>query len=1186
MISGFKSFADKVTLTLDRNAITGIVGPNGSGKSNVIDAVRWVMGEQNAKMLRGEKSTDIIFSGSEKRKGQSLAEVSLVFDNAESSLFCPPEYRHETEIALTRRIYLNGEREYFINRKPSRLRDLVGFFTSSGLGGRSYSMIQQGQVDHILQAKPEDLREILEEASNTSIFKKRKEETLKKLEQTKLNLSRLQDILQEVERQLVGLSGQVEKAKKWIFLTEEIKKTELSVLKFLFLAQSKRQKDANALLGEEKTKELVLESQKNQFESQLALLKERLQEADPELAYLNESLAVLREKLAAHESTFLNTIKFIENQTGLLLRTEESFKEESLLLEEQRKKQDKILSDLDQVRSQLKDLASSEEELTGLLDIHKEEALIYERNLSGLKEESIRLDKQLALEEIQKDSFDKSFHRAELEEKEQALALASFEQDSSEGKILLEAAQIKASSCQKHLDELIKQKHVKEGECKELKLKRKVLEEKHHQNRSQLMETEALRRSLEEILASATDARSAALFLGEQPNFKDRIFCLSHILSFESSYTELPKGVIRAFEYWIERLVLDKGINLGLLSQFALDENLPPVSCSLGKGPGSETQDPKLKPLWPMLKTNNTWLKQTEFLQSLFWTEEADPKPQPGVVIFSALGAVLESSQHFTLGVSPLEGSLSKKQKLIQAEEKTLHLDSKVRETGEKLLRLDEKISALEEETSNLEKLIHNQNKSVLLTYGEYQELKHKFYNFEDKTASLRKKMEEARKNYEHFFQKRKESQKKESDLRQLLHSTKKAIDEAYLDGEDILCLQEERKRQLERVHLDRTSSVERERFLNESYGSTRQQIASLEIKLQRQKSEREDWIQAQEQSKKEKQNLEIEIKDLLEEKEEIERQLSQRKDSTLTLTQELKVCEKALQDAGLFLQKNQKIQHDLLIEIERSQIGLKSALDQAQEKYGLPLSEWAWSPPEHFRVDQCQMALNQLKAEYDQLGPVNSVALDEHEELTQRRDFILAQKEEIDSAIDLLETAIEEIEEKSTKKFMDMFHLLNKEFQEIFPILFPRGEALLQLTEGPPLDAGVEIMVRLPGKARQNMRLFSGGEKALTAIALIFALLKSKPTPFCFLDEVDAPLDETNVGRYNELLEALSHRFQFIVITHRRKTMEVLDTLYGVTMQEPGVSKAVGVDLGKALPTHLQKAFTEKTNPVPQIHL
>jgi chromosome segregation protein len=283
------------------------------------------------------------------------------------------------------------------------------------------------------------------------------------------------------------------------------------------------------------------------------------------------------------------------------------------------------------------------------------------------------------------------------------------------------------------------------------------------------------------------------------------------------------------------------------------------------------------------------------------------------------------------------------------------------------------------------------------------------------------------------------------------------------------------------------------------------------------------------------------------------------------------------LKDRREKLNKLQNKLNSVRIDLEKVRMAIEGIREQAAEKYHIEIAEYEFEFDPEFKAETVGRRVSRLRKQIEDMGAINMMAIEEYEQLTERKEFIEAQREEVFSSIAILEEAIEEMEETSKNKFMEIYATINLEFGNLFPILFPGGEARLELSEpDDPLNSGVEIMCRLPGKSHQRMNLFSGGEKALTAISLIFALLKTKPTPFCFLDEVDAPLDEANVGRYNKVLEALSERFQFIVITHNRRTMEVLDTLYGVTMQEPGVSKVVGVDLKKDLPDHLKKAFKE----------
>lgn len=1193
--SGFKSFADRVTLTLDKHNITGIVGPNGSGKSNVIDAVRWVMGEQNAKMLRGEKSTDIIFSGSEKRKPQSMAEVTLVFDNSESSLFCPPEYRHEPEIALTRRIYRDGEREYYINKKPCRLKDIISFFSSSGLGGRSYSMIQQGQVDQILQAKPEQIREILEEAAGTSIFKKRRLETVKKLEQTRLNLSRVDDILQEVERQLEALGSQVEKAKRWQSLTAQLKENEVSLFAHSFHHHSQKLNEIQKKLTEEQLREIAVTTLLSELETRHAQLQEDLQNSDPGLAALNESIAVLREKLARHEAALLNTIKLVEEGGRQLenLANELATDETGLLTI--RNQVEETQKALNSISDDVYRLQAIEEELSRSLEMHSEEYAVYERNLKALQEEMITIERSATTNELRIEALEKEIAKSQNYEKDQDSTLANFELEYSQSRILIEGAHIKAVNSQKTLDELIRQKNSNEFELRDSEAKLKILDEKHNQNRQTLMETRAYLLSLEEMLASATDCKSIAITIAQHNKFSQSVTCFSDLISFAEGSNDLPQPVLKAFEHWAERLVVDDQINLSELADFAWEKNLPPVAVSLLKYssnnlPSKDVIEKNgLLALKPYLRVDSTWLKKGNLLDCLYWVNVENSKyvfenPSQHAVVFCSDGSVYSGGSDIIIGASAYQGTLSRRKKVEQLREKEQTLHSKTTESEQKLAKEKQKIIKIKDKIADFDQQIYEQNKIVLAAYSEHQEIRHKVAIQEEKIQTLRKERSEGAKRYSAAINERTELKQKQSELNSLKSNTKKALEDARIELEEVEAQKEEQKRQLDQAKYDLSAINSKEIYLRETYQLTKTQCEVLQEKFGRQKREYETLQSNIKKAKTDRIQLEKEIEEFVLTREVQEKELANRKDANASLVEELRSLEKKIQECHNTLQKCQKIKSDCAVEGERAKSVIKVVEEQTLEKYQINLSQHPFTVDPDFKQEKISKKIASLKAELDQIGPINMIALDEYEELTERKEFILGQKEEIQSAIDLLETAVDEIEDKSVSRFMETFHSLNKEFSELFPILFPRGEGQIQLTDTQnPLEAGVEIMVRLPGKNRQNMRLFSGGEKALTAIALIFALLKSKPTPFCFLDEVDAPLDETNVGRYNHMLEVLADKFQFIVITHRRKTMEVLDTLYGVTMQEPGVSKVVGVDLAKALPAHLQKAFSENPKQTSQ---
>ncbi|RYZ50549.1 MAG: hypothetical protein EOP07_22760, partial [Proteobacteria bacterium] len=414
IVSGFKSFADKVTLNFDEG-ITGIVGPNGSGKSNVIDAVRWVMGEQNAKYLRGEVATDIIFAGSDKRKALGMAEVTLVFDNREGSSFCPPEYRHEAEIALTRRLYIDGEREYMINKKPCRLKDIVSFFATTGLGGRSYSMIQQGQVDRILNAKPEDVREILEEAAGTLIFKSRQQAAQKKLENTQENLKRIDDLLRELVAQLDALKEQVEKVEAWKTVSTRLKEQELKLFSHNFRHFSTKLLEVAGQLENDSDSEIKAVTDLSVMEARVEELQSSLAESDPELEQVREEISHLREQIVRAESFITSALKTLEGGQRRMLELDTQIGEEQENLKALETSVETKTADFDRLTSELERLKDMIESFQDEVDSVEEAAQVFQNRSQDLEDEVRNLEHLLESNRLRCESIERDRKRLLIE---------------------------------------------------------------------------------------------------------------------------------------------------------------------------------------------------------------------------------------------------------------------------------------------------------------------------------------------------------------------------------------------------------------------------------------------------------------------------------------------------------------------------------------------------------------------------------------------------------------------------------------------------------------------------------------------------------------------------------------------------------------------------------------------------
>ena len=1192
VLCGFKSFADRVTLNFDKEHITGVVGPNGSGKSNVIDAVRWVMGEQNTKLLRGEKATDIIFSGSEKRKALGMAEVSLSFDNSESSPHCPPEYRFDEEIVLTRRLYSDGQREYLINRKPCRLKDIVGFFIASGLGSRSYSMIQQGQVDRILQAKPEELREIIEEAAGTQVFKKRRLETEKKLEATRVNLSRLDDILKEIVERKESLREQAKKAEKWKELAATLKKKEFELLSQSFLNHKEKMVQIDRQLEKSKALESELLSELAAYELDYKRLQIQLETADPEVAVITENLAQVREKMASLEVRLVNAIELLETGEDRLKLFEKQIDEENKnvsTFEKQCKESDKEYHKSKKESEQAsKALEKYEKQL---LDI--EEMFSHKEDLIQDFQEEIRgVDKLLDANKARLQHILEQTNSYRRQKEDYTKKLIVLENEHSQALILTDSAHVKVKTQQKEINSLLEQKRAQKSLLEK--------KEKNHgdtKNRLEIAKNSYIELSahlshIEDAKKKQKNLHSSFSELKNKVQLKKLCF-LAENLSFNGK--KISKLLAKAFDGWSNRLIVDDIKNIVVIEKVLHQLKIGKTSVSIAVENNSEQKEydrwadkHELESILSYVNIKSEYKKSCEAILSRVFVhqekskgiEQVLPDLMPGAILISEDGTVYTNKRELTIGVDSGDGLLflQKRESEIRQKIKTVSEKINKQKQEENSLLGEIKKINLNLEESNQQYL--DANKKLLYLIGDFQTQEQKANYKQEMIVSLRQE-------YTELVEKNKAVETEINDLKKnnevyreekmrfnLQYQDVKEELKAYLDNKDEL------KIKIGDIRLQKMSAETRYQTLKSGYEQLQNQLVLLKKQYSHKNKEHDQLNQNIQEAKSDKKKFQDALKEMISEKKSFETRLEKKKSENSELAKELKKIEDKLKKVSQKRSIVQSSVNDKNIEKEKIKVFLTSVVNQCQDQQSVDLDKEKIEKDKNFNAKNTTRQIQSLKERIEKIGSINMVAIDEFKEYEKRHLFIEEQRKEITSSIDLLELAIDEISETSKEKFMLTFQILNKEFQELFPILFPKGEGKIVL-ESPenPLDTNVEIVVRLPGKSHQSMRLFSGGEKALTAIALIFALLKSKPTPFCFLDEVDAALDEANVGRYNKVLETLSDRFQFIVITHRRKTMEVLDTLYGVTMQEPGVSKLVGVDLAKDLPNHLQKSFKELPN-------
>jgi chromosome segregation protein len=1141
------------------------------------------MGEQNAKMLRGDKATDIIFNGSEKRKPHGMAEVTLIFDNHEASPFCPPEFRHEQEISLTRRIYADGEREYFINKKPCRLKDLLDFFAYTGLGGKSYSMIQQGQVDRILQAKPEELREIIEEAAGTLVFKKRKAEAQKKLENTKLNLSRIDDILKELDRQKKALKDQVEKATTYKTKSEELKLKELALFAHNYRFFKEKLDYLKKAIDTANFSEIEFQNNIVSFEGELLGVREDLASADPEVHALSEEITVIREKVASSEAQLASALLLLGGGDQRLAELIHELSEEESVYGETNQRFLTIEESMEKAVEEERRFNDYIENFDQIVSENEEKFKTYSSKVHDLDQELRNLDRLMVGNALKLESTERELGQSESNILGFSGKILAADNELSQLKIVLDGANIKVANRKRSLDDMASKKAEIQDLTQKKTLELSHLNKSKDQTQHQLMTVksriEVLRALSEEQSGKLEAIRSAMNPLGSKAGL------LSDHLSFTEKAKTLASPCLRSLEKFLERAYVLDHESLNLLRDSCQKEETPSFAVALvDSDENSATthvwaQQQGFEPVSRYVKSETDDLNGllTRMILAASLPEDLSDIPK-GAIVFTHDGMIWTGSADVIVGSPENKAGLLGRKAEIQKLEKDLEGFEK------ELLQIATKIQDIESDSQKDQILLKEVDQKLQIANHDWMGAMSELENTRRNAENRKEFSTQVREDYallEDGIRKLKSEK-----LRLLEESTNLDSQKTKTQSEkeqlqiDMSGMEDERneiQRQYGQKQMDLAAAKARASSMRENFEQFKSQIDSLVLKMERRKEGIDRLRADMAEALTRKETLEKDIESFIFRREELEEKLLSKREANSGLVEKIRTLENRIKDQRTQLSKVQKELGEKNVELERVSLGIASTIEQSMERYGSEISEYHEELPEGFSQEKYSKDVQKIRALIENMGPINMMAIEEYETISSRESFISKQKEEVEAAASLLESAIDEIEENSEEKFLAAFHNLNREFQELFPILFPGGDGHLLLTnEQKALDGGIEIMVRLPGKKRQPMRLFSGGEKALTAIALIFALLKSKPTPFCFLDEVDAPLDETNVGRYNRVLEALSERFQFIVITHNRRTMEVLDTLYGVTMQEPGVSKVVGVDMSKDIPAHLQKAFKE----------
>ncbi|MGE1161819.1 chromosome segregation protein SMC [Peribacillus simplex] len=1169
-VVGFKSFAEKISIDFVPG-VTAVVGPNGSGKSNVTDAVRWVLGEQSAKSLRGAKMEDIIFSGSDTRKALNFAEVSLTLDNETNSL--PIDFH---EVSVTRRVYRSGESEFFINNQGCRLKDIIDLFMDSGLGREAFSIISQGKVEEILSSKAEERRVIFEEAAGVLKYKTRKRKAESKLTETQDNLNRVHDILHELEGQVEPLKIQSSLAKEFLEKKEELEQIEVALTVF----------EIEELY--EKWENLSQELEKhNEMEQQMA---GQLHDREAHLKKLRDSLATLETSINELQEILLNASEELEKLEG----RKEVLKERKKNAAQNKSQLEKAIVEGEAAVERLSLQKERETELLNALNSEVkgiQETLNEKQKSLGLFNSDIE-----AMIEVKKSDYIEWLNKQASAKNEKQYLLQQLTQqehknaklDMENEKFLTERMGITAKKLEysKLMENVTKQleEHVSYFRNQQNKLnaakdtyqkqettlykayqflqqaksRKELLEEMEEdyagffQGVKEVLKAKETLRGIEGAVAELIKvpkeyetAIETALGGAMQHVVVEREEHAREAISFLKKHkygraTFLPLSVIKAREISVSQLSMLKSHSAFVGTGSSLiqyDDRHAAIAENL-LGTVIITTD---------LKGANDLAKMMQH-RFRFVTLEGDIVNPGGSMTGGALKQKTTSL-------------LSRKTELEELHQKLAAMEAKTNQLEKQVKQLKVDVGVQEQTLEQTRKTGESLRLQEQTLKGELREVE-----LQERNVNERLHLYDLDKNS--YLEEQQQKTARLEELEELLESCKMEI-----EGLDRLISDMTEQKQSQQSSKE--SLAEETNELRVTLASKRGQLQNQKEKMERIDSDLSKETSRLDENKDDLGLLTNEMTDsssgeesledmaqqkLLDKNGAIEGITIKKQEKNEILTQ-VETLELALKEENRLYRGIVEVMKDEEVKLTRLDVELENRLDHLREEYTLSFEGAKEQYPLMMPAEEAQKKVKLIKLAIEELGTVNLGAIDEYARVAERYEFLLSQKEDLQQAKDTLFQVIDEMDDEMKRRFADTFYSIREEFEQVFKALFGGGRAELKLTNPDDLlNTGVDIIAQPPGKKLQNLSLLSGGERALTAIALLFSILKVRPVPFCILDEVEAALDEANVVRFSQFLRKFSRETQFIVITHRKGTMEEADVLYGITMQESGVSKLVSV--------------------------
>lgn len=1153
-LAGFKSFVDPTTVSFPSNLV-GVVGPNGCGKSNVIDAVRWVMGESSAKMLRGESMADVIFNGSTSRKPVGTASIELLFDNSDGG--AGGQYAQYSNISVKRQVSRDGQSHYYLNGVRCRRRDITDLFLGTGLGPRSYSIIEQGMISRIIESKPEELRVYLEEAAGISKYKERRRETENRIRHTRENLDRLNDLREEIQKQLHHLERQAKTAEKY----KELKKEERVVSGELLLLR------LNQMTQDLKAKDEVLVSQQNRLEAAVADQRE----VESRIEKQREAHHLANENFNNIQGEFYSVGADIARLQEAIQFAKESKRQQEVDFEQAERSLNQAKQHHHEDSSKLATLAMSLDKDQPELDSARE-------NEQKVVEQRSLAEQQMAQWQTEWDDFNQRATAPAQAAQVERSRLNQLEQQETQANKRLERLREE----QERLNDIQLQAEINElGKA----------EQEAQENVSKLVEN--TQNAVNEINQLRGSYRENQQKLSEQRSL------LAKANGRKSSLVALQQAALGSDEKQLKRWVGDRGLadhqrllaklNVEkrwqtsvevvlseLLQSICVDDMNPHASAlqQLNKGYITLFQDDG-KQVAAIDGRLAGFVKAPGQINALLNKVRVAEDIQQALEIRSQLAddesVITDNGIWMGPGWLRYQAGSDAQAGMLAREQALRELDAELDAIQEAINEFTEAVEQGQKEVANAERLREENQQEINRQNKALAELRHKLSGKRARAEQVKQRTQELKNDAEEIQKQIKQSAEDMSTARSKLHQALADMETLSEQREKLVAIREQHQQALAKARQDVQSARDNVHNIALRVESMRSSEQSLRDGLQRMQGQfeqlesrcsqlRESIDSATEPMLKQEKSLEerLEVRLAVEEKLGLERKQLEAIDHDLR-----ELDKKRHQIEQLVQQEREKLDAQRL---SRQEVLVRSQnIDEQLSETGLEITELQSNLSENANIQEWQELSSKLANRIQRLGAINLAAIDEFKEQSERMEYLDKQAKDVNDSLETLENAIQKIDKETRGRFRNTFDKVNTGLQAMFPKLFGGGHAYLELTGEDLLDAGVAIMARPPGKRNSSIHLLSGGEKALSAVALVFSIFQLNPAPFCMLDEVDAPLDDANVGRFCALVKEMSETVQFIFITHNKVTMEISHQLSGVTMSEPGVSRIVSVDIEEA---------------------